>query len=686
MIAVSSLTTAPAPAARAFSSRDTTLAALFEKAHLLTPPAVAMKVVNAAANPDCRVAEIASLLTQDPALSAKLLRTVNSSIYALPKPVASLERAVMVLGLNPLRSLVLGLSLPIMQSTGPVSESLRQYWISSVGGAILAREFATLVRRPSPDNDLTAGLLRNLGAMLLEQTFPAEWRLVQAAPAERRLRSQCEVEREVFGLDHAEVTAELLTRWNLPAEVIEPIRHHHHPERLAGRPKTLADRAELLRFVEFLIQLDDVTEHPALLAEVLATAETRYNLTAPVLIRFLSGVLPKVDEFARLLNLNVGQRPDFAAILSAGCEEMVKLAVETSPSTHGGDGHFQGSNPTPAQLGWPTRAMPRPHAAEARGTTPPPRRVGPPLSGPVRMSGTQGFGPPRRVAPPPPGGLPDFRPDFVAALPPGGCRLDDYELKKILGRGAMGVVFLGFEPGLRRSVAVKMLAPEMAAVPIARQRFAREARSAAAIRHENVVGIYAVREAAGLSYLGMEFVDGGDLEGRLERDKQLPVAEVIRLARQMAAGLGAAHDQHIVHRDIKPANIMLANPDGKVKLSDFGLARSAEDPSLTTAGALVGSPLYMSPEQVRGQELDGRSDLFSLGSVLYSALIGKPPFLGRHVAAVLHNVCELKPPPPHAIRPEVPAALSAAVMRLLEKEREDRCQTAAEFAAALPPG
>jgi len=250
----------------------------------------------------------------------------------------------------------------------------------------------------------------------------------------------------------------------------------------------------------------------------------------------------------------------------------------------------------------------------------------------------------------------------------------------------MGVVFLGFEPGLRRNVAVKMLAPELAAVPLARARFAREARSAAAIHHDNVIGIYAVREAAGLSYLGMEFVDGGDLEGRLEKDGQLAIPEAIRIARQLAAGLAAAHDQHIVHRDIKPANIMLANPDGKVKLSDFGLARSTEDPSLTAAGALVGSPLYMSPEQVRGQDLDGRSDLFSLGSVLYAVLTGKPPFIGRHVAAVLHNVCSIAPPSPHAIRPDVPVALSDAVMRLLGKELDERFQTAAEFAAALPPG
>ncbi len=679
---MSSPTTLPAPAAaRATHDRDQMLAALFEKAHLLTPPAVAMKVVNAAANPDCRVSDIAALLSQDPALSAKLLRTVNSSIYALPKPVASLERAVMVLGLNPLRSLVLGLSLPVMQATGPVSESLRQYWISSVGGAILAREFATLLRRPSPDNDMTAGLLRNLGTMLFERTYPEQWKAVQKAPSERRLRAQCELEREAFGIDHAELTAELLSRWNLPAEVVEPIRYHHQPEKLAGRPKAFGERAELLKFVELLIQLDEVTEHPRLLAEVLATAECRYGLSAPVLIKFLGGVLPKVDEFAKLLNLNVGQRPDFAAVLSAGCEEMVKLAVETSRTTQGED-HFQSTNPTPAQIGWPTRTTPRPPLL----TTADPRRSpgaaqSMPPSGPVHT-------PAPRPAPAAPvaGRLPDFRPEFVSAFPVGGCKLDDYELKKILGRGAMGIVFLGFEPGLRRNVAVKMLAPELAAVPVARERFAREARSAAAIRHDNVVGIYAVREAAGLSYLGMEFVDGGDLEGRLEKDRQLAIPDAIRLARQLAAGLAAAHAQHITHRDIKPANIMLANPDGKVKLSDFGLARSTEDPSLTTAGALVGSPLYMSPEQVRGQDLDGRSDLFSLGSVLYAVLTGKPPFIGRHVAAVLHNVCSTAPPPPHAIRPDVPVALSDAVMRLLGKELDERFQSAAEFAAALPPG
>lgn len=323
----------PAPTAspeRPPADRDHLLTTVLGKAHLITPPAVAMKVVNLASDPECKLAELVALVGQDPALAAKLLRTVNSSLYALPTPVASLERAVVVIGLSSLRSLVLGYSLPVMQAARTVTNSLRRYWVTSVTGSILAREFAILLRRPAPDFDMTAGLLRNLGQMLIERTWPDLWAQVQDAPPERRLREPCAVEREILGVDHAEVTAELLARWNLPPEVAEPIRHHHAPERLAAQPPSIRERAELLAFVELLSQMDEVGRHPALLVEVLRTAETKYGLTAPVLTQFLGSVMPKVDEFARLLDLNIGERPDFEAILAAGCDEMVRLAVQPS--------------------------------------------------------------------------------------------------------------------------------------------------------------------------------------------------------------------------------------------------------------------------------------------------------------------------------------------------------------------
>src|SRR5581483_1264757 len=169
-----------------------------------------------------------------------------------------------------------------------------------------------------------------------------------------------------------------------------------------------------------------------------------------------------------------------------------------------------------------------------------------------------------------PGLLPEFRPEFLECFPKDGCRLGDYELLKLLGRGATGWVFKAHEPSLDRHVAVKVLAPELAASPTSRRRFAREARLAAAVRHENVVGIYAVRETGGTSYLAMECVEGGSLQDHLDAHGPPPVPALVRLARQIASGLAAAHARGILHRDIKPANVLLAVGGGRLDVGSGG--------------------------------------------------------------------------------------------------------------------
>jgi serine/threonine protein kinase len=180
---------------------------------------------------------------------------------------------------------------------------------------------------------------------------------------------------------------------------------------------------------------------------------------------------------------------------------------------------------------------------------------------------------------------------------------------EVVGRGGMGVVLKGFDDKLRRVVAIKVLAPEMAANPTARQRFTREARAAAAVSHEHVVTIHAVEDAHRPPYLVMEFVDGVSLQGKLDKEGPPGLKEIVRIGLQTAEGLGAAHRQGLVHREIKPANILLENGVERVKLTDFGLARAVDDASLTHAGVIAGTPLYMSPEQAAGEPIDHRSDL-----------------------------------------------------------------------------
>ena len=633
------------------ASREVVLAAILDQSRLMTPPAVAMQVVNAASRPDSTPAQIAALLSQDPALCAKLLKAVNSSIYGFSQPVASLERAVQILGLNPLRSLVLGLSLPIMQGTNGVTPALREYWIGSVTGAIIARDLATLAKRPNPDNDMVCGLLRDLGAMLIQRAFPEDWASLAANPTERQLEQPCEAERMCFAVDHAEIGAELLKRWNLPDEIVEPIRFHHHPEMANGLKKQLAERAELLHFVEYLTRLDTVVERPKLLQKVLLIAQTRYGLTPALLVKFLQPIAPKVIVFAGLLKLDVGRCPDYAAILSEGCQELVKLAFETQ--RHAAEGW---NHPTP--IPGETREIPGSagNAFRANGATLP-------LSRAAR--------------------LPEFRPEFVEAFPATGARLDDYEVQSILGRGAMGIVFKAHEPSLDRPVAIKMLAPELQPMPSARERFVREARTAAAIRHENVVAIYAVRESTGRSYLAMEHLEGGSLEELLVRQGPVALPEFCRYGRELASGLAAAHAKHIVHRDIKPANIMLDAPNGKIKITDFGLARAAQDTRLTRDGCLVGSPLFMAPEQVDGHVTDHRTDLFALGGVLYALCSARPPFPGETMAVIFRGICETEPISIRRLRPDLPGWVNDLVMGLLTKDPERRTQSANEVVRAL---
>jgi|GEM_PF-577473 len=267
-------------------------------------------------------------------------------------------------------------------------------------------------------------------------------------------------------------------------------------------------------------------------------------------------------------------------------------------------------------------------------------------------------------------------------------KLAQFDIIRIVGRGGMGVVLHAYDPSLDRDVAIKVIDPLLAHNEVARQRFCREARAAAAVTHDNLVAVHQVNEdePSGLPYLVMQLVNGESLEQRLKRVDKLSVPEVARLGMQAAAGLAAAHAGGLIHRDIKPANILLESPTDRVKLTDFGLARAAEDVKLTRTGFVAGSPLYMAPEQARGEEVDPRADLFSLGTVLYEATTGIAPFEAKTPLAVLRRVSDETQLPLMRLNPEVPKWLSDAVDKLLSKEPEGRYQSAAEVAEVFALG
>jgi serine/threonine protein kinase/WD40 repeat protein len=262
-------------------------------------------------------------------------------------------------------------------------------------------------------------------------------------------------------------------------------------------------------------------------------------------------------------------------------------------------------------------------------------------------------------------------------------RLDHYDVLDVVGHGGMGVVLRARDSKLQRIVAVKILAPQLAVSGTARKRFVREAQAAAAVRDERVVAIHDVNNDGAVPYLVMEYIAGITLEDRIKQGGSLPVKEILRIGMQTAKGLAAAHAQGLIHRDVKPANILLENGVQRVKITDFGLARAADDASLSQSGVIAGTPMFMSPEQARAQAVDHRTDLFSLGSVLYMMSTGRPAFRAENSMAVLKRVCEDTPRPIREINPDIPDWLCAIIDKLLAKEPADRFQSSAEVADLL---
>src|SRR5262245_50961345 len=273
---------------------------------------------------------------------------------------------------------------------------------------------------------------------------------------------------------------------------------------------------------------------------------------------------------------------------------------------------------------------------------------------------------------------------LVPSAKPGSLgRLGHYEILAVVGQGGMGIVLKAFDEQLHRVVAIKVLAAPLAASGTARKRFVREARAAAAVRDDHVIDIYAVCDDGPVPYLVMELIDGQNLEALIRSGGPLEVKEVLRIGIQVASGLAAAHKQGLIHRDVKPANILLENGVQRVKLTDFGLARAADDASLTASGYIAGTPLYMAPEQAAGEPVDARADLFSLGSVLYEMCTGRPAFRAPSTVAVLRRVCDETPRPIREVNPDIPEPLCWVIERLQTKNPADRPASAKEVVDLL---
>jgi serine/threonine-protein kinase len=264
--------------------------------------------------------------------------------------------------------------------------------------------------------------------------------------------------------------------------------------------------------------------------------------------------------------------------------------------------------------------------------------------------------------------------------------LGRYQVEKEIGRGAMGLVYLGHDPRIGRTVAIKTmaLAQEFEADELedVKARFLREAETAGRLNHQNIVTIYDVGEEQELAYIAMDYLQGKDLSHHKQPDTLLPLATLLDIAIQVATALDFAHRHDVVHRDIKPANIIYDETSGDAKVTDFGVACLTSS-SKTKTGTMLGSPSYMSPEQVCGSKVDGGSDLFSLGVTLYQLSTGKLPFVSDTMAGLAHKICNENPPDIRKLRDDIPACLARIINKAMQKQKDNRYKSGAQMAKSL---
>ncbi|MEM9644572.1 MAG: serine/threonine-protein kinase, partial [Planctomycetota bacterium] len=262
-------------------------------------------------------------------------------------------------------------------------------------------------------------------------------------------------------------------------------------------------------------------------------------------------------------------------------------------------------------------------------------------------------------------------------------RIGTYEIMAVIGQGGMGVVFKAIDAPLGRFVAIKMMLPCLAVSGAARKRFAREGRAAAAVIDDHVLPIHGVSQWRGVPYLVSQYSSGATLQNRLQAEGPFELKEILRIGMQAARGLAAAHAQGLVHRDVKPSNILLDGTVERAMLADFGLARAADDASLTRTGVVAGTPQYMSPEQARGGDVDAQSDLFGLGGVLYAMCTARAPFRADNSYAILRLIADESPRSIREINPDIPNWLCGIIAKLMAKRPSDRFDSSEQVADLL---
>jgi signal transduction histidine kinase len=306
---------------------DAVLARIADNPRLPTPRALTLQVLERASHPNCSILEIGKMISVDPALCGTMLKLVNSSLYGLQSPVTSINRALNLLGLNHVRSLVLSMTLPSLRFHHATSEQMKTFWKSSVTTAIACREIASRRQMSDPDSEMVAGLLCDLGMLFIQESFPTEYAALTANPPEGWWDRQCEIEDAAFGVNHAMVIAYFLDRWKLGADMSEAIRWHHAPEQA---PSAVAPRARLIHFASRIAQLQVSGGSSVLLGEIVELGSAHYGLDDAGLRAFLDDLGEKVAEFARLIDVDLGPCENFSDLFAKATANLTKLAVAAS--------------------------------------------------------------------------------------------------------------------------------------------------------------------------------------------------------------------------------------------------------------------------------------------------------------------------------------------------------------------
>jgi signal transduction histidine kinase/HD-like signal output (HDOD) protein len=305
---------------------ESVLARIVDNPKLPSPPTVTLRVLEQASRPNSTINEIGKIISLDPALCGKMLKLVNSSLFGLARPVTSIERALNLLGLNHVRSLVLSLSLPSLRFKHASSARVKEYWKSSVTVAIVCRELAIRRRWLDPDSEMVAGLLCDIGVLLLYETFPAQYSTVAAQPSVG-LDYQCALEEKEIGANHAEAGAYFLQRWKLADDLTAAIRFHHRP---AEAPPACRERAFLLYFGSLIARMHQSEHQAAMLGQIVGLAGERYALEGDQLFAFLDSLQEKMKEFAALIDVDLGPAESFSSLFARATENLTRLAVEAS--------------------------------------------------------------------------------------------------------------------------------------------------------------------------------------------------------------------------------------------------------------------------------------------------------------------------------------------------------------------